>query len=79
MIKDKCKDNNRLIRGISSIDDIGLITLSGTSMVGIVGVDSRIFSSLASESISAFLVSQAASETGISIEGVPSGNRCRLH
>ena len=67
MIKDKCKDNNRLIRGISSIDDIGLITLSGTSMVGIVGVDSRIFSSLASESISAFLVSQAASETGISI------------
>ena len=36
-------------------------------MVGIVGVDSRIFSALASESISAFLVSQAASETGISI------------
>ena len=67
MIKDKCRDNGRMIKGISSIDDICLITLSGTSMVGIVGVDSRIFSSLASESISAFLVSQAASETGISI------------
>ncbi|MBQ9449801.1 MAG: bifunctional aspartate kinase/homoserine dehydrogenase I [Bacteroidales bacterium] len=55
------------IKGISSIDDISLITLSGTSMVGIVGVDSRIFSALAREQISAFLVSQSASETGISI------------
>ena len=55
------------IKGISSIDDISLITLSGTSMVGIVGVDSRIFAALAQEPISAFLVSQSASETGISI------------
>ena len=55
------------IKGISSIDDIALITLSGTSMVGIVGVDSRIFAALAQEQISAFLVSQSASETGISI------------
>ena len=55
------------IKGISSIDDISLITLSGTSMVGIVGVDSRIFGALAQEQISAFLVSQSASETGISI------------
>ena len=55
------------IKGISSIDDISLITVSGTSMVGIVGVDSRIFSALAQEQISAFLVSQSASETGISI------------
>ena len=55
------------IKGISSIDDISLITLSGTSMVGIVGVDARIFAALTQEQISAFLVSQSASETGISI------------
>ena len=61
------------IKGISSIDDIALITLSGTSMVGIVGVDSRIFSALAAEQISAFLVSQSASETGITI-GVSRGD-----
>src|SRR5574344_521482 len=66
-IKRECRPSNRAIKGISSIDDISLITLSGTSMVGIVGVDSRIFTTLASESISAFLVSQSASETGISI------------
>lgn len=62
-----CKAGERAIKGISSIDDISLITLSGTSMVGIVGVDCRIFTALAQESISAFLVSQSASETGISI------------
>ena len=57
----------RVIKGISSIDNISLITLSATSMVGIIGVDQRIFSALASESINVFLVSQSASETGISL------------
>lgn len=66
-IRKFCQKNDRAIRGISSIDDICLLTLSGTSLVGIVGVDSRIFSSLAQKSISAFLVCQSASETGISI------------
>lgn len=66
-IKRDCRPDDRLIKGISSIDDISLITLSGTSMVGIVGIDSRIFAVLAEENISAFLVSQSASETGITI------------
>lgn len=66
-IKRDCSPGDRLIRGVSSLDDISLITLSGTSMVGIVGVDSRIFATLARENISAFLVSQSASETGITI------------
>ena len=57
----------RVIKGISSIDNISLITLSATSMVGIIGVDQRIFSALASENINVFLVSQSASETGISL------------
>ena len=57
----------RAIKGISSIDNIALITLSATSLVGIIGVDQRIFTALASEGISVFLVSQSASETGISI------------
>ena len=67
IVKKDVTPGHTSIKGISSIDDIALITLSGTSMVGIVGVDSRIFSALAHEQISAFLVSQSASETGISI------------
>ena len=67
IVKQTVAPGTTSIKGISSIDDISLITLSGTSMVGIVGVDSRIFAALAQEQISAFLVSQSASETGISI------------
>ena len=67
LICEKAQEGPQLIKGISSIDDISLITLSGTSMVGVVGVDGRIFSRLAKENISAFLVTQSASETSITI------------
>ena len=69
LIRDASPDrqDRRVIKGISSIDNITLITLSATSMVGIIGVDQRIFTALASENINVFLVSQSASETGISI------------
>ncbi len=61
------RQDQRVIKGISSIDNISLITLSATSMVGIIGVDRRIFTALANDHISVFLVTQSASETGISI------------
>lgn len=67
VIRRSCRPGTRAIKGISSIDDVSLITLSATSMMGIVGVDSRLFAALAEEGISAFLVSQSASETSISV------------
>ena len=70
---DKLRPSDQIIKGISSIDNISLITLSATSMVGIVGVDRHIFTALADKNISVFLVSQSASETGISI-GVSSAD-----
>lgn len=59
--------SSRSITGISSIGNVSLLTLSGMSMVDLIGVDGRIFSTLAENSISAFLVCQSSSETGISI------------
>ena len=58
--------NEKSIRGISSIDNTCLLTLSGVSMVDLVGVDRRIFTALAKQNISVFFISQASSETGIS-------------
>ena len=55
------------VTGIASIDNISLLTFSGPSMVGIVGVDSRLFAALSSRGISVFFVSQSSSETGISV------------
>ncbi len=67
------RKDKRAIKGISSIDNITLITISATSLMGIIGVDQRIFSALAAEHINVFLVSQSASETGLSI-GVSAEN-----
>lgn len=50
------------IKGISSINDTCLITVSGLCMVGIIGINARIFNALARNGVSVFLVSQASSE-----------------
>ncbi|MDE6825552.1 MAG: bifunctional aspartate kinase/homoserine dehydrogenase I [Paramuribaculum sp.] len=50
------------IRGISSINDTCLLTFSGLGMVGIIGVNARIFNALSRAGVSVFLVSQASSE-----------------
>ena len=52
----------KAIKGISSINDTCLITVSGLGMVGIVGINARIFNALAKNGVSVFLVSQASSE-----------------
>ena len=59
--------DKRAIKGISSISNTSVITISGLSMVGVIGVNRRIFSTLADNGISVFLVSQASSENSSSI------------
>lgn len=59
--------NGQIIKGISSINDTALITIQGLGMVGVIGVNKRIFSALADNGISVFLVSQASSENSTSI------------
>lgn len=59
--------SEKVIKGISSIDDTSLITIQGLGMVGVIGVNKRIFSALADNGISVFLVSQASSENSTSI------------
>lgn len=57
----------KTIKGISSINDTSLITIQGLGMVGVIGVNFRIFKVLAKNGISVFLVSQASSENTTSI------------
>ncbi len=57
----------KAIKGISSIDNTSLITVTGLGMVGVIGVNFRIFKTLAQNGISVFLVSQASSENSTSI------------
>lgn len=67
VIKGKIENNSKAIRGISSIKGTTLITVSGLSMVGVIGVNRRIFTALADKGISVFLVAQASSENSTSI------------
>ena len=67
LIKEKIDDDNKPIKGISSIKGTTLITVTGLSMVGVIGVNRRIFTALADNGISVFLVSQASSENSTSI------------
>lgn len=67
VIKEKIDNDCKPIKGISSISDTTLITVTGLSMVGVIGVNRRIFTALANNGISVFLVSQASSENSTSI------------
>ena len=60
--KEKATIGKGLIKGISSINDTCLITVQGLGMVGVIGVNYRIFKTLAKNGISVFMVSQASSE-----------------
>ena len=67
IIRQEVTADQKPIKGISSISGTTLITVSGLSMVGVIGVNRRIFTALADNGISVFLVSQASSENSTSI------------
>ena len=80
VITQESDKSDRAIKGISSINDTSLITVSGLSMVGVIGVNQRIFSALAEEGISVFMVSQASSEnsTSIGVRNEDSDKACEV-
>ena len=67
IIENEIKEEAKAIKGISSINDTSLITVTGLGMVGVIGVNYRIFKALAKNGISVFMVSQASSENSTSI------------
>ena len=67
IIKNEIDNDQKPIKGISSISGTTLITVTGLSMVGVIGVNRRIFTTLADNGISVFMVSQASSENSTSI------------
>ena len=65
--------NGNIIRGISSINRITLLSLEGSSMVGIPGFSKRLFEALANNAINVILITQASSEHSICV-GVDEAN-----
>lgn len=67
IIQSQPNDQTREVCGLSSIRDVAMITVSGLSMVGVIGVNQRIFTTLAAAGVSVFLVSQASSENSTTL------------
>ena len=67
IIQTQTEKDARYVCGLSSIRDVAMITVSGLSMVGVIGVNQRIFGALANAGVSVFLVSQASSENSTTL------------
>ena len=56
-----------IIKGVSCIDNIALITLSGSGMVGVPGIAMRMFKAVATRNINIYFITQSSSEQSITI------------
>ncbi len=65
LISEKSKETDYMIKGITSIENITLVTLQGSGMVGVPGVSARLFGALARYKINVILITQASSEHSI--------------
>src|SRR5262249_19595578 len=61
----KADAGDALARGITTVDDLSLLTLSGPGMVGVPGIAERLFRTLATARVNIILISQASSEQTI--------------
>lgn len=59
--------NGNIVRGISSINNIALLSLEGSGMIGIPGFSKRLFEALSNERINVILITQSSSEHSICV------------
>lgn len=64
---DDRREAARAVKGVSSIDEIALLQLQGSGMVGVTGVAMRLFRALAEAHVNVILISQASSEHSICV------------
>lgn len=71
ILQKTAKPSAQPIKGISSIENIALLRIQGSGMVGVPGTASRIFGALARKEINVILITQASSEHSICIAVEP--------
>jgi aspartokinase/homoserine dehydrogenase 1 len=62
LIDRKKRKNNNTISGISSVDNVSLLRIEGSGMVGVPGIAKKIFGALARNEINIILITQSSSE-----------------
>ncbi|MFV0249362.1 MAG: bifunctional aspartate kinase/homoserine dehydrogenase I [Tenacibaculum sp.] len=59
--------NSNSVKGISHIQNISLLTLQGSGMVGVSGISKRLFEALSNQGVNVVLITQASSEHSICV------------
>jgi aspartokinase/homoserine dehydrogenase 1 len=67
LISSEGDPNGNFIKGISSIEDVALCTLSGSGMVAVPNFSHRLFSALSREAVNVIMITQASSEHTITV------------
>jgi len=70
-ISDKPSVNGYMVKGISSIDEVTLLTMQGSGMVGVAGISAKLFGALASCMVNVIMITQGSSEHTISFAVKP--------
>jgi len=76
LIESVTRKDGDIVRGISSINNIALISLEGSGMIGIPGFSKRLFEALSSEKINVILITQSSSEHSICV-GIDTGSAAK--
>lgn len=71
LISEKNIVSQQVVKGVSAIDEISLLRIEGSGMVGVPGVSHRLFGALARKEVSVILITQASSEHSICIAVLP--------
>ncbi len=67
LISKEIDPTGRDVKGLSHIDDVALLTLTGGGMIGVSGIASRLFSTLSQNKINVIFITLASSEHTITI------------
>lgn len=65
LIDDNVSTQDYPVKGLSSIDDIALLSVEGAGMIGVSGISARVFNGLQQKNISVIFITQASSEYSI--------------
>jgi aspartate kinase len=59
-------DGDKVVKAVSIIRDVGIVTVSGSGMMGAPGVAAKVFQTLGSNNVNVMMISQGSSEATIS-------------
>ncbi|MEE9610088.1 MAG: ACT domain-containing protein, partial [Desulfatiglandales bacterium] len=67
LIVKKQKEVSDVVKAVSVMHDVALLTIEGVGMIGVPGVAARVFTALSKENVNIIMISQGSSEVNISI------------